>query len=156
MDILPRIPDATTTSPPTENQHPSGQHFVTWLYQGIRSHHLIINDAKALIHTVDDTLFLVTPSIFQRYTQEYPDTAHLAKQDNLQDWQWLQKQFEQQRLHRKQPNGLNIWTCQVTGPRKSRRLHGYLLKYPGDLVGEIALNNPYLQLLVTPETEQHA
>lgn len=57
---------------------------------------------------MDDTLFLVTPSIFQRYTQEYLDTAHLAKQDNLQDWQWLQKQFEQQRLHRKQPNGLNI------------------------------------------------
>lgn len=30
--------------------------------------------------------------------------------------------------HRKKNNGLNIWTCDVKGPRKSRRIHGYLLE----------------------------
>ncbi len=28
---------------------------------------LLINDAKALVHTVSDTAYLVSPSVFQRY-----------------------------------------------------------------------------------------
>ena len=40
--------------------------------------------------------------------------------------------------HRKQPSGLNIWTCEVTGPRKSRRLHGYLLASPEALFRDAA------------------
>ena len=99
---------------------------MVWLKQGIASRRLIINDAKALVHTVNDTAYLVSPGVFQRYAQEHPEVAALAKQENQQDWQWVQKRFEKLQLHRKQPNGLNIWTCEVTGPRKSRRLHGYL------------------------------
>lgn len=59
----------------------------------------------------------------------------------------MQKRFEQLLLHRKQPNGLNIWTCEVTGPRKTRRLHGYLLETPTLLFQEIPPNNPYLSIL---------
>ncbi|MFO6256189.1 conjugal transfer nickase/helicase domain-containing protein, partial [Pseudomonas aeruginosa] len=44
------------------------------------------------------------------------------------------------------PNGLNIWTCEVTGPRKSRRLHGYLLEDRSLALAEIPPNNPYLAL----------
>lgn len=44
----------------------------------------------------------------------------------------------------KASNGLNIWTCEVTGPRKSRRLHGYLLARPEYLFDELPPNNPYL------------
>ncbi len=125
---------------------PSGEHFMAWLQQHIQSRKLIINDAKALIHTVADTAFLVSPGVFQRYAQEHPQTAVLAKQDQIADWQWVQKRFEKLQLHRKQDNGLNIWTCGVTGPRKSRRLHGYLLKEPWHLFGDVPSNNPYLQL----------
>lgn len=42
---------------------------------------------------------------------------------------------------------LNIWTCEVTGPRKSRRLHGYLLASPEALFRETPPDNPYLRLL---------
>ena len=49
-------------------------------------------------------------------------------------------------LHRKQTGGLNIWTCEVTGPRKSRRLHGYLLTSPEALFQEVPPDNPYLGL----------
>ncbi|MDD3530394.1 MAG: DNA-binding domain-containing protein, partial [Gallionellaceae bacterium] len=49
-------------------------------------------------------------------------------------------------LHRKQDSGLNIWTCEVTGPRKSRRLHGYLLATPSTLFAEVPPDNPYLSL----------
>ena len=34
---------------------------------GSRRARLIINDAKALVHTVSDTAYLVSPSVFQRY-----------------------------------------------------------------------------------------
>ncbi len=155
MDFLPVFLDEGPLPGADAEDACTGHAFLQWLEQGIRSHRLIVNDAKALIHTVADTLYLVTPSIFQRYCREHPDVARLAKQDQQQDWEWLQRQFERQRVHRKQPNGLNIWTCQVTGPRRSRRLHGYLLKDPKDLMGGIALNNPYLQLLPPdPEAEQ--
>lgn len=42
---------------------------------------------------------------------------------------------------------LNIWTCEVTGPRKSRRLHGYLLVSPDALFQETPPDNPYLRLV---------
>lgn len=127
---------------------PSGEHFMAWLQQRVQSRKLIINDAKALVHTVADTAFLVSPGVFQRYAQEHPQTAAIAKQDQVADWQWVQKRFEKLQQHRKQANGLNIWTCEVMGPRKSRRLYGYLLKEPQQLFEEVPPNNPYLQLRI--------
>lgn len=118
-----------------------------WLRQGIQSHRLILNDAKALVHTVADTTYLVSPGVFQRYVQEHPQITPLAKQEKLAEWQWVQKRFERLHLHRKQDNGLNIWTCEVTGPRKSRRLHGYLLQEPTRVLEQITANNPYLKLI---------
>ncbi|WP_322510330.1 MobH family relaxase [Pseudomonas aeruginosa] len=127
-------------------QQPSGEHFMGWLRHGLQSRKLILNDAKALVHTVDDTVFLVSPGVFQRYVQEHPQVPALAKQDAVVDWQWVQKRFEKLQVHRKQPSSLNIWTCEVTGPRKSRKLHGYLLDDPGQLFDERPPNNPYLKL----------
>ena len=135
---------AVEASAQVATDQPCGEHFMTWLKQGIQSRKLIINDAKALVHTVADTVFLVSPGVFQRYAQEHPQIASWAKENQQQDWPWIQKRFEKLQLHRKQPNGLNIWTCEVTGPRKSRRLHGYLLQCPSNLFDEIPPNNPYL------------
>lgn len=125
----------------------SGEHFVAWLRRRIEARTLIINDAKALVHTVADTVYLVSPGVFQRYAQEHPKTAFLARLEQLADWQWVQKRFEKLQLHRKQRSGLNIWTCTVTGPRKSRRLHGYLLEDPQVLFINAPPNNPYLSLI---------
>ena len=142
-----------SASPPTAPTHfqdrdePSGEHFMAWLTQGVRAHKLIVNDAKALVHTVEGTAYLVSPGVFQRYAQEHPRVAFVAKQEKVEAWQWVQKRFEKLGQHRKQAaNGLNIWTCEVTGPRKSRRLHGYLLANPSALFGEIPPDNPYLSL----------
>ncbi|HBO0859734.1 TraI domain-containing protein [Pseudomonas aeruginosa] len=139
----PHPPKAAT---PRTQDPPSGEHFVAWLRQGVLSRKLIINDAKALVHTVADTVFLVSPGLFQRYAQEHPQIAALAKQDGMQEWQWVQKRFEKLALHRKQDNGLNIWTCEVTGPRKVRQLHGYLLEDPRHLFEDTPPNNPYLSV----------
>lgn len=142
-----------TSSPAPAITQPSGEHFMVWLKQGIASRRLIINDARALVHTVGDTAYLVSPGVFQRYAQEHPQVGMLAKQEGQPDWQWVQKRFEKMQLHRKHPNGLNIWTCDVTGPRKSRRLHGYFLDDAHQLFAEPPPNNPYLSLASTgPET----
>ncbi|MCD0252740.1 TraI domain-containing protein [Xanthomonas campestris pv. campestris] len=124
----------------------SADHFVTWLQQAIASRRLVINDAKALVHIVADAVYLVSPGVFQRYAQEHPQIADYAKREEMADWQWAQKRFEKLHLHRKQANGLNIWMCEVTGPRKSRRLHGYLLERWQGVFGELPPNNPYLKL----------
>jgi hypothetical protein len=137
----PSNPTGGTSSPVL----PSAQHFIVWLKQSIESRKLIINDAKALVHTVADTVYLVSPGVFQRYAQEHPQITALAKQEKVQEWQWVQKHFEKLLLHRKQHNGLNIWTCEVIGPRKSRQLHGYLLQDPRHLFDEVPPNNPYLR-----------
>jgi hypothetical protein len=134
-------------SPDNAPREPSGEHFIAWLRQRIASCVLIINDAKALVHTVADTVYLASPGIFQRYAQEHPKVSTLAKEDNLSDWQWIQKRFEKLSLHRKQENGLNIWNCEVAGPRKTHRLHGYLLKDPKCLFDDVPPNNPYLSIL---------
>ncbi|MFK1437611.1 MobH family relaxase [Pseudomonas aeruginosa] len=129
---------------------PSGAQFIEWLGSALTSRKLIINDAKALVHTVADAVLLVSPGVFQRYAQEHPQIAGWAKQQQLTDWQWVQKRFEKLQLHRKQPDGLNIWTCVVTGPRKSRRLHGYLLDRQ-QLAAELPMHsNPYLSLMGGP------
>ncbi|MCD5973162.1 MobH family relaxase [Pseudomonas quasicaspiana] len=144
-------PMSTSTQPSRDESNSistqmSADHFVTWLQQAIASRRLVINDAKALVHIVADAVYLVSPGVFQRYAQEHPQIADYAKREEMTDWQWAQKRFEKLHLHRKQANGLNIWTCEVTGPRKSRRLHGYLLERWQGVFGELPPNNPYLKL----------
>ena len=140
------LPSSPAPAQEPSTAQPSGEHFMAWLKQGIASRRLIINDAKALVHTVSGTAYLVSPGVFQRYAQEHPQVGMLARQESQQDWQWMQKRFERLQLHRKHPNGLNIWTCDVSGPRKSRRLHGYLLDDARLLFAEAPPNNPYLCL----------
>lgn len=115
-----------------------------WLRDSIAGKKIVINDAKALVHTTADTVYLVSPGLFQRYAQEHPRTGIIARQEGIAEWQWIQKRFEKLHVHRKQHSGLNIWTCKVTGPRKSRRLHGYLLHDPSQIFYEMPPNNPYL------------
>src|SRR3546814_3066598 len=55
---LPLTPAPGPASTPTV-AIPSGEHFMTWLQQGVAARRLIINDAKALVHTVSDTAYLV-------------------------------------------------------------------------------------------------
>ena len=144
-------PSAPTAAPAAHDSasftgRPSGEHFMAWLKQAVQTRKLIINDAKALVHTVSDTVYLISPGVFQRYAQEHPTIGPLAKDAALQDWQWVQKRFEKLGLHRKQPSGLNIRTCEVMGPRKTRQVHGYLLEDPSHIFDAVPPNNPYLSL----------
>jgi hypothetical protein len=115
----PSTPKLTQADPLAITDEPSGEHFLAWLKQAIASHHLVINDAKALVHTVDGTAYLVSPGIFQRYVQQYPQVGALAKKEKQQDWEWVQKSFERLGLHRKQLVRAAC-TCCVTPPARTR------------------------------------
>lgn len=143
-----------TAPAPSNTTTPSGEHFIAWLREGIQTRRLIINDAKALVHTVAGSVFLVSPGVFQRFAQEHPEVTRFAKQEQQTEWAWIQKHFERLGVHRKQDNGLNIWTCEVTGPRKNRRLHGYILKEPARLFAAKLHDNPYLKLSSDPHQSQ--
>ncbi|MNQ66507.1 hypothetical protein D3C85_809990 [compost metagenome] len=122
-----------------------GQIFLNWVREGIQSHKLIINDSKAKVHTVSGCVFLVTPGIFQRYVLEFPGITQGADQD-IEEWHWVQKQFEKLKFHRKRDDGLNIWTCQVEGPRRKAKLRGYLLEDCKLLFESPPPENPHLML----------
>lgn len=131
-----------TTSP---GQDDAGLVFIEWLREGIHSHHLVINDSKAKVHTVDGTFFLVTPGIFQRYAAE-----HLGQPDGAaqkEPWRRVQREFEKLGIHQKRANGQNVWTCTVRGPRKKSVLNGYLLHRPVDIFATPPADNPYLILV---------
>jgi len=130
------------SNPTTDNP---GQAFLNWVKEGIQSHKLIINDSKAKIHTVIGTVFLVTPGLFQRYVQEFPGIANGTDQE-IEEWRWVQKQFERLKVHRKRGDGLNIWTCQVHGPRKIATLKGYLIEEPKLFFKWIPPDNPFLKI----------
>lgn len=123
---------------------PLGSHFVSWLQAGISSHKIIINDAKALVHTVDDTAMLVTPGIFKRYALEHPELERQVQNGPNKAWQLVQRAFEKEKLHQKTPRKLNIWTFNVVGPRNTKQLKGYLLLDPKILFSEVPINNPSL------------
>ena len=121
-----------------------GLAFLEWLREGIHNHRLVVNDGKAKVHTVDGTFFLVTPGIFQRYVAEQPELAKGNAGDD--GWRHIQRQFERLGIHQKQPNGHNIWTCSVKGPRKRSTLNGYLLSTPKTISEITSADNPFLKL----------
>ncbi|WP_296180314.1 MobH family relaxase [Pseudomonas sp. UBA1879] len=123
-----------------------GQGFVDWLRTGLASRRIIINDTKALVHTVAGTAMLVTPGIFKRFVQEFPALEAQAKARNIHAWQLVQRAFEKQKLHLKTEKSLNIWTCTVTGPRSTKQLKGYLLKDPLTIFVDVPFDNPSLSV----------
>lgn len=128
-----------------------GSEFLAWLKAGVISHKIIINDAKARVHTVAGTAFLVSPDIFKRYALEHPEIEAVAQERQLEAWQMVQRAFEKKKRHRKTPEQLNIWTCQVKGPRKTRELRGYLLTEPTDVFSEVPYDNAILALVGSSE-----
>lgn len=126
------------------SQDAIGLDFLEWLRDGVRSHRLVINDSNAKVHTVEGTFFLVTPGIFQRYAAEHPGLADADTESDL--WRRLQRQFEKLDVHVKKPNGHNIWTCSIRGPRKTSFLNGYLLHDPRRFFSKLPENNPFLHL----------
>lgn len=142
------ILDPAISPPKTKTE--LGQGFIDWLRAGIASRKIIINDAKALVHTVSGTAMLVTPGIFKRFVLEFPALEAQATAQKLNAWQLVQRSFEKLKLHRKTGTSLNIWTVNVVGPRSTRKLRGYLLNDPLTVFSEVPYDNVSLSLPPSP------
>ena len=129
---------------PAPNGDDWGLAFIQWLRNGINTHQILINDSRAKIHTVDSTFFLVTPGIFQRYAAEHPGAADTD--DQIEPWRYIQRQFEKLAIHRKRNDGKNIWTCAVSGHRRTSFLNGYLLIDPKIIAREQLKDNEFITL----------
>lgn len=155
-DSAPIIESAPSTAEPPESEKhakPSGEHFLEWLIEGLRTHEIIMNDDQALVHSVENTIFLVSPGIFQRYAKAFPHLASISKSQGQPDWEGVRRRFGKMKLHRIQANGRSIWTCELNGARRTRLLHGYLLKKHYGLISDSSLDNPNLKV-VTPGSER--
>lgn len=110
-----------------------GQSFIDWIKAAVSSRSIYINDSRAQIHTVDGKAFLVTPGIFQRFTDQHPELQQLNPDPSIKTWIWVQRSLERLQLHIKREDDLNIWKCVVRGPRKKgNTLNGYMI--PSDVI----------------------
>ncbi|MGH8545977.1 MAG: conjugal transfer nickase/helicase domain-containing protein [Gammaproteobacteria bacterium] len=115
--VAPTLPVATVTEAPAFTKPVDlGQAFIAWLKQGLLNGELPINTVNSRVHRVREGVLLVSPGIFRDY-----GIAVQAPWDNIQ------KRFQKLRLHRKTPEGFNIWTYTVVGERRTRELKGILV-----------------------------
>jgi hypothetical protein len=130
------------------HQASAGDAFFEWLRGAIAFRKLKINEPDALVHTVTRTAFVVSPGIFRRFLSEHPNYATQTSDSRSSNWVTLQKEFERTRRHKKQHDGRNIWTCEVRGARRTRKLHGYLLRDGTELIPTLPPDNHHLSLVV--------
>ncbi|EPC00449.1 hypothetical protein L861_14340 [Litchfieldella anticariensis FP35 = DSM 16096] len=135
------VEDAAPSDMPLDTKD-AGMEFWTWLQQSLANHELIINDAKAHVHTVNGTFFLVSPRIFKRYCN-----ARYGKDDY---WKHVQDRFQKLKKHHRTDDGKNIFHIVVKGPSRGPSiLKGYLIKEREELgMSRIPLDNPFLKLKV--------
>ncbi|EOV0286007.1 MobH family relaxase [Salmonella enterica] len=120
---------------------PDESGFIIWLREGIRTHKIAVNDAQARVHMVEGKVFLVSPEIFKLYIK----TTSGKTGD---EWKLAQKSFQKLKIHCRDNEGINIYTCEVRGPRKTRKVKGYLLDNPELIFGNtIPEDNPYLSVI---------
>lgn len=127
----------------SENNAPaSGNTFISWLKEGIRSRKIAVNDTLALVHMVEGKAFLVSPGIFQLFIKS------TTGETESEEWKQVQKSFQKLAIHYRSEKGINIFTCEVRGPRKTRRVRGYLFDKPGDIFDNaIPEDNPFLSVM---------
>jgi len=125
---------------PDKQQEP-GEAFLAWLRDGLKTHKILMNDSKALVHAVGGMLLVVSPKVFKRYCQEVSGEE--------KDWKEVQDSFQKLKLYKKNKDGGSFHKVRVVGPnKKSSTLSGYLVG-KDDLIqrgGEV-LDNPFIDLI---------
>lgn len=127
------IPQATG-NPASDD---TGERFLHWLSEGLRTGSHKMNTTDAFLHTVKEGVLLVSPRAFREYGQD--------------NWEYVQKRFAKLGLHKKAPNDSNIWLYQVRGQRKTGVVRGFLLDDPLGKLGVAYLPTPNKSLSLPDE-----
>ena len=144
---IPKV-DLALSNTKSENKV-SIDDFIEWIKKGVAMNRLSINNTKALLHIVNDHLFLVTPSVFKKYCIE--KTGNTSPKSK--EWEKLQKDFQNLGLHKKRyikedKDSVNFWDCKTVGGKRESRLTGYLIENKEYfLKNKRMYNNHHLELI---------
>ncbi|MBF7052845.1 helicase/relaxase domain-containing protein [Halomonas sp. KAO] len=133
--------DESSLHDASSGQASYGEAFFSWLRDGLRTHKILMNDSKALVHAVDGMLLVVSPKVFKRYCQEVSGDE--------KEWKKVQDSFQKLKRHKKNKDGGSFHKVKVVGPnKKSSTLSGYLVS-KDDLMeeGKEVLDNPFIDLI---------
>ena len=118
------LPEATG-NPDSDD---TGERFLHWLSEGLRTGQHPVNTTEAFLHTVKEGVLLVSPRAFKLFA---PD-----------NWEYVQKRFTKLKLHKPAPNDSNIWLYHVRGEKKSGMVRGFLISNPLETLGVAYLPTP--------------
>lgn len=140
---LSEQPQVVPDNPSIEAQLDPGEEFVNWVKDGLRSKRLGVNHAKAYVHAVAGTWFLVSPNIFKKFC--------IDRYGADDTWEQVQGRFQKKKLHlRSGKDKRNIVSVSVRGPTgKTSKLKGFLLTEP-EVLGRPPADNIYLNLNKEP------
>lgn len=120
--------------------------FIQWVKVGFQTNKIKLNQSDALLHIVENHLFMVTPQIFRSYVIE-----RTGRSDQVL-WEALQKEFQKLNLHTvrydtENKDSYNFWTVKIQSSVKETELTGYLVKDFAYFLGNrTVLNNHHLKL----------
>ena len=140
IQASPSDADEPANEPADGGEQDLGQQFRNWLVAGIESGELPVNTGKSQIHMVPNgAMFLVSPAIFQAFSQIDPD------------WADVQKSFQQMGLcAREEGADSNLYAFTVR-PRGTK-LTGYLIDNAAETLGLGDL--PAANKMLEPYTEE--
>lgn len=111
--------------------------FFRWLQYGVLSGKIKTNAAKARVHVVSEGVVVVTPGVFQDFSES---TQHKF------NWKETQKSVLKQKLHCRDDKGLNVIKYEVKGQSRVTRINTILFNDPVLIFGETKPpnQNPHL------------
>ncbi len=112
---------------------PFGEHFIDWLKLGVQSRNLIVKNAKALVHTVAEPSTSSIPAHSSAMLRGIRKSRRSPSRRISLTGSGCSDILRGCACIGSRPAAWTIRTCEVTGPRKSRRPHDYHLENPGSL-----------------------
>ena len=115
--------------------------FFDWLRDGIKTGVIKTNQPKARVHIVNEGVALMTPGVFQDFSQS---------QDNPSNWTAIQKKVLKKNWHVKDEQGLNVIKYQVKGANKSTTVNVILFEDVSRIFGDSKppTCNPHLKKVI--------
>jgi hypothetical protein len=154
----PVSPAVTVPKRPSERGQPEKKppseaalRFMGWLQAGLGDATLPYNQTKALVHFVrsetdEIVMLLVSPAIFRRFAQEYPEIAQAQGEAGDHLGMGIQRAFAKADWHIRSPAGKNVFRYQVmrNGDKGGNLLNGFLVREPERFVNPVPPANDRL------------
>jgi integrating conjugative element relaxase (TIGR03760 family) len=124
--------------------------FMAWVQRGVADGSLRYNESGALVHFVDEGLFLVSPGLFRAYADAHT-AAPNTESGGAKDWpgKAVQKAVCAAGWNRKGPRNKSVLTYQVVSRdgKSGKTLNGVVVPQPERFFTPVPLANPHLQHL---------